>query len=106
LSNRAKLFNEGGINPDKIKTLEDLRVLPILTKDMVKANLKAFLSSRYSVGKIKIHMTGGTTGAGLSFYTSDSEEAEQWAVWWQNTVPLSTNNPPYWRINTKGKQVF
>jgi phenylacetate-CoA ligase len=121
----TKLFDEGGIPPNSIKTISDLEVLPILTKDMVKQNIDSLISSIIPRKTIKIHATGGTTGAGLNFRTSNIEEAEQWAVWWRyrrrhgirsedwcanfggkTIVPLSINKPPYWRINKPGKQIF
>ena len=121
----TKLFNDGGINPDSIKTLDDLKVLPILTKEEVKANIESLISNAVPSNLVKIHPTGGTTGAGLGFRTSNTEEAEQWAVWWRyrrrhgigsddwcgnfggkTTVPLSVHKPPYWRINKPGKQIL
>ncbi|MEA4888157.1 MAG: hypothetical protein VB070_01630 [Clostridiaceae bacterium] len=121
----TKLFNDGGINPSSIKTLDDLKVLPVLTKDIVKANNDSLISSSISEKIIKIHPTGGTTGAGLNFRTTNAEEAEQWAVWWRyrrkhgidindwcgnfggkTVVALGIRKPPYWRINSPGKQIF
>ena len=121
----TKLFSEGGINPESIRTIEDLSVLPILTKDTVKENYQSFISKKYSEDETKIHPTGGTTGAGLKFVTSDGEEAKQWAVWWRyrrwlgidfdtwcgnfggkTVVSLNQSKQPFWRINKPGKQVF
>lgn len=120
-----KLFNDGGINPNSIKTLDDLKLLPILTKDEVKANIDLLTSVAVPKDEIKIHPTGGTTGAGLNFRTTNKEEAEQWAVWWRYRrkhgitldtwcakfggkviVPLACNKPPFWRYNHPVKQVF
>lgn len=121
----TKLFNDGGINPNNIKTLDDLKVLPILTKDIVKANMNNLISRTISKSDIKIHQTGGTTGAGLNFHTTNSEEAEQWAVWWRYRrahgisfdtwcgnfggkviIALNVDRPPYWRKNIPGKQIL
>lgn len=120
-----KLFNEGGINPEKIRTLDDLKTLPILTKYIVKDNIDTLISTDVPKGKIKVHYTSGTTGGGLGFRTTNTEESEQWAVWWryrQNLgigfdkwcglfggkviVPIECNRAPFWRINMPGKQVF
>lgn len=120
-----KMFNEYGINPETIKKLDDLKVLPILTKEEVKRNMADFISESVNKKNIKIHSTGGTTGTGLKFRTSGREEAEQWAVWWRYrrlhgicfdtlcanfggkmTVPARQNNAPYWRYNLSGKQIF
>lgn len=120
-----KLFDEKCIDYTTIKTRDDLKVLPILTKDVVKNNLNDFISTAIPKFKLKIHHTGGTTGSGLSFYTTNEEEAEQWAVWWRyrrnlgiefdmwcgnfggkTVVPIDNKKAPFWRYNTPGKQVF
>lgn len=120
-----KLFHEYGINPVEIKRIENLKKLPILTKKEVQQNVTAFISRAADARQIKIHPTGGTTGAGLKFRTSEYEEAEQWAVWWRyrklhgismetlcanlggkRTVPMKQRKAPFWRYNLPGKQIF
>lgn len=120
-----KLFHEYGVNPAEIKRMEDLRKLPVLTKREVQKNVTDFISRAANSRQIKIHPTGGTTGAGLKFRTSDHEEAEQWAVWWRyrklhgisretvcanfggkRTVPVKQEIAPFWRYDLPGKQIF
>lgn len=120
-----KMFDKKSIDYRTIKTKDDLQVLPILTKELIKTNPNDFISTAISKDKLKIHPTGGTTGSGLSFYTTDEEEAEQWAVWWRyrrnlgigfdmwcgnfggkTVVSINNKKPPFWRYNTPGKQVF
>lgn len=119
------LFDEYGVNPEKIKTIDDLSVLPVLTKDVVKNNRDQFVSKDICPDDFKIHPTDGTTGSGLKFVTTDTEEAEQWAIWWRyrkwhgieldtwcgnfggkTITPLAQKRPPYWRLNEPGKQIF
>ncbi len=119
------LFDEKGINYNEIKTVTDLKIIPILNKDDVKNNINNFVSTSIPKSKLRIHPTGGTTGSGLSFYTTDEEEAEQWAVWWRyrrnlgigidmwcgnfggkTIVPIENKKSPFWRYNIPGKQVF
>ncbi len=121
----TRLFHELGIDYRSIKTIDDMKILPITTKQVVKENLYDFISTSVPKSKLKIHFTGGTTGSGLAFYTTDEEEAEQWAVWWRyrrnlgiefdtwcgifggkTIVPINNNVAPYWRYNTPCKQVF
>jgi len=111
-----RLFDEGGINPNSIRGLDDLHVLPILTKQIVKANYSSFISSAVSESYMKTAHTSGTTGSGFIFRTTQEALCEQWAVWWryrrslgiafgtgnavfggQRIVPASQNEPPYWR---------
>lgn len=120
-----KLFNEGGIDPSSIRYLEDLKVLPILTKDIVNMNPEAFLSSKISQDKMITAHTSGTTGAGFIFKTTQEAICEQWAVWWRYRrrlgidigtlsgnfgtrfiVPATQNKPPFWRYNNPCHQVY
>lgn len=121
----TKLFNEIGLDYKSIKTIDDLKVLPILNKEDIKKDSNSFISSAVPKSELKIHHTGGTTGSGLEFYTTDEEEAEQWAVWWRYRknlginfdmwcgnfggkiiVPLKNKQSPFWRYNYPGKQIF
>lgn len=120
-----RLFKEYKINPKEICTLCDLKRLPVLTKNQIKNNITDFLSNSISKNKTKIHPTGGTTGSGLRFVTNNSEESEQWAVWWRYRirnginmgtlcgvfggkiiVPIKQQKPPFWRLNYLCNQVY
>ncbi len=113
-----KLFNDGGINPKSIKTLEDLKVLPILTKDIVNANPDSFLSTAIPNKAMVTAHTSGTTGSGFVFKTTPEAISEQWAVWWRyrkalglrygtlcgqfggrSIIPISQLGPPFYRWN-------
>ncbi|MCS6897911.1 MAG: hypothetical protein NZM29_08055, partial [Nitrospira sp.] len=78
-----KLFWEHDFDPHRIRTLEDLNRLPILTKDTVRAKLADFCSMKELRAAIRLR-TSGTTGTPLSVYTSAGQWAvEQGAVWRQ-----------------------
>ena len=121
----TKLFREGGINPDSIRTLDDLKVLPILTKDEVNRHPEDFISSLVPRKKQITGHTSGTTGSGFVFKTTQEAICEQWAVWWRYRrrlgievgtlsanfgtrliVPASQNLPPFWRYNSPCHQVY
>jgi phenylacetate-CoA ligase len=60
-----RLFDEYGVKPPDIRSLEDLRKLPFLEKGMIQRDVEAFSSpfeNRY------YHTTGGSTGIPLGFY--------------------------------------
>lgn len=120
-----ELFNEQGIDPYSIKHIEDLSKLPILTKAMVKKRPEQFLSSECPDKDILTMHTSGTTGSGFIFKTTQRAVCEQWAVWWRyrrrlgiefhtwcavfggkSVVPVIRQNPPYYRINYPGKQLY
>lgn len=121
----TKQFNELGIDYREIKTVEDLKVLPLLTKQMVKDNFSDFISTVAPSDKMIVAHTSGTTGSGFKFYTTNETAIEQWAVWWRfrralgigfgtwcallggrSVVPVNSSKPPFYRLNTPCKQVY
>jgi len=65
-----KLFRECGFNSD-IRYFDDLKKIPILTKDIINNNFDSFISEIYKGKKYEM-FTSGTTGKRLKLYTSDS----------------------------------
>ena len=66
----TKLFKKVGFDP-YIKHLEDIKQLPILTKQDIIDNHSEFISTSYN-GKLYKMGTSGTTGQRLTFYGDDS----------------------------------
>lgn len=119
------LFNSLKITNKDIRTVEDLEILPVLTREEVKQHSSELVSTVIPPHARFMHNTGGTTGSGLKFWTTHEEESEQWAVWWRYRneigltrenwcgllngkviVPVNVNTPPFWRVNKPGKQIF
>ena len=69
-----KLYTEAGIRKEDINSLEDIKKLPVITKEMVKKHAREMLTvPRWQVMAAN---TSGTTGTPLTVYQS-------WpAVWW------------------------
>lgn len=120
-----KLFYEGGIAPESIRTIDDLKKLPILNKEIVNQNPEMFLSSAVSQKERVTAHTSGTTGAGFIFKTTQQAQCEQWAVWWRYrrrlgikfgtvsanfgtrfVVPVNQTRPPFWRYNRPCHQIY
>ena len=121
----SRLFREIGIDPGEIRTLDDLSRLPILTKEQVQQSVADFTSNAVQARQRIVTHTSGTTGAGLRFSTTREAQHEQWAVWWRyrhshgldqnqwcgyfggrSVVPVSVNEPPFWRYNYAGRQIL
>ena len=118
-------FRAAGIAPEEIRTLEDLRHLPILQKQEVQDAYPRFLSEAVPArDRVTVH-TSGTTGAGLRFASTRQALREQWAIWWRyrrwhgiepgtwcayfggrSLVPLKASKPPFWRYNIPARQVM
>ena len=78
-----KLFWEHDFDPHHISSVEDLKRLPVLTKDTVRAKLAEFCSMKELREAVLLH-TSGTTGIPLNTYTSIGQwVVEQSAIWRQ-----------------------
>jgi phenylacetate-CoA ligase len=106
------------LSPEDIRGREDLRKLPVLTKEDVRQNFDRLISQKVSRRDLVFRHTSGTTGKALHFYVTKAAIAFQWAVWWRHrlrfgiepsawhanftgkrVVPMGQQRPPYWRWN-------
>ena len=61
-------FKECNFDPYKIKNVNELRQLPILTKDVIRQNLDNLLANNILKDKLYKDSTGGSTGTPLVFF--------------------------------------
>lgn len=64
----TELFRQSGLNPEKIQSCEDIKVLPLLTKDIIRNNLIGITSKKCNIRNLEYVTTGGSTGEPLGFY--------------------------------------
>lgn len=121
----GRLMRERGLTPGDIRSAADLPKLPVLTKDLIRANFEDMFSRVHDRRRAVLQHTSGTTGSGLIFYVSKAAYAMQWAVWWrhrsrfgielgqphvnfsgQSVVPLRQSRPPFWRENRPLRQTY
>ncbi len=119
------VMRQYGLTPDDIQSCEELKKLPVLTKEDVISNFNRLFSASYIKKNTVIRNTSGTTGKALQFSSSRESIAFQWAVWWRHrhrfgvepfewhinftgkrVVPVNQRRPPYWRINFPMRQVL
>ena len=62
-----KIFKERGLKPDDIKTVRDLKKLPVLTKAIIRKNFVDLISRDFPKNQLIPYSTGGT-GSPLEFY--------------------------------------
>lgn len=67
-----RLFDERGLKPSDIRTTEDLKKLPVLTKDEIRAHTDELIADDASQYKHRSGKTGGTTGDPM-YYKCDEE---------------------------------
>ena len=78
----TRLFNNLGIRPEQIRTREDLKVLPVLTKQIVRDNYNDLLSTTVDSKRLRHQSTGGSTGTPLKFCT----DTKEWSTWKASTL--------------------
>ena len=66
-----ELFDSLGLKPEDIETAEDLKKLPILTKDIIRSCYDDFIPDNLSQLPHRQDRTGGTTGEPMRFLTSE-----------------------------------
>lgn len=68
-----KAFDERSLTPSEIREASDLAKLPILTKELVRANLRDLVADNYPPRRLLTSRTGGSTGNPLVFYTTHED---------------------------------
>jgi len=59
----TRIMNEGGINPNAVKSLDYLKQFPVLTKELIKKHYVDFIPlNEQRLRGIRSSQTGGTTG--------------------------------------------
>lgn len=113
-----RFFDGNGVNPDDFKHLADLQKFPVLTKEMVRENWRDMISDEFSTGQLIPYHTSGSTGKALDFFWTYHSLRFYWATVWRGrarfgvnrgdlhlnftgktVVPLTQQQPPYWRYN-------
>lgn len=116
-----KQMQDRDLKPVDIQSLDDLKKMPILTKQDIKKNFNELLSDEYDMGSVKKGHTSGTTGTPLEVCYSDDlihinyamlDRQYRWAgielkrfgdriaVARGNViVPLTQKELPFWRHN-------
>ena len=69
----TKMFNRLKLKPNNIKSLQDLQLLPFLTKENIRNNINNIKAKNYPEYKFEKLYTGSTTGKPLQFYVEKGE---------------------------------
>lgn len=120
-----RMFARLKLQPNDIKSPDDLLGLPTLDKATVRREASFFLNPIISVRSKDTAHTSGTTGSSLRFPQTQSAIARQWAIWWRyrrwhsislhtpcayfggrTVVPPAQLEPPFWRFNLPGRQIL
>jgi phenylacetate-CoA ligase len=118
------LLDQIGVAPRDIQRVSDLKRLPILTKETLRTEYRALMTSAPRAGWLEGH-TSGTTGSPVTLWydraTCVLNNAVDWRqkVWagmgsddWiglflgRVIVPITQTRAPYWRVNRALRQVW
>lgn len=120
-----KMFKKLNISPDDIRSVEDLKKIPLLTKEDVRNNLKDLLDK--NISRLFLHkvFTSGTSGKPLEIYRDIYSINFENAVLWRQrkwggvdfhdrvavlreepVVPFNVKKQPFWRYSLAGKRLF
>ena len=72
-----KRFDGYGFDPDRVQSLDDLRQLPILTKQDILDNEAGLRAKTFRDNDLVRSVSGGTTGIVTPFYVNKSCHAEK-----------------------------
>ena len=97
-------FDEAGIRPEDIRQPEDMRKIPVLTKEEIRSHMHDIISDGFDAETLLKFKTGGSTGKPLEIYiTEECSElrnacARRHDMWtgWKPGEPVGAvwGNPP------------
>jgi len=118
-------FDGIGLHPSDIKTLNDVKNIPLLTKNEIKKDPGAFVATNMMNVRYIKQGTSGTTGSPFTVMMDQNtliwEKVwiQRHRIWggyskadWRGTfgghkiVPSKQSKPPFWRYNIIGKQIL
>lgn len=108
-----RIFDERGLKPKDIQTKEDLKLLPVLTKEDVRKHFNELIAKNADRYEGYVFKSGGTTGTPLKFYRdrissiihsaavwryrnwAGFSHSERWVVMRYDTFTKSEQKVPY-----------
>lgn len=112
-----KIFKQQQFSVDQFKTLDDLKQLPMLSKDDVRKAGTSMINTDYQVNQLVVSHSGGSTGMPLTCYHDLACMKDVYACFWEyhrpgvkptdnyatfqgmQLVPARQTKGPYWRMN-------
>jgi phenylacetate-CoA ligase len=92
------------LHPDDVRGVRDLPLLPVTTKDDVRAHAPRLRATNVRRSSVVAMHTSGTTGTALHFDVDRRAVPFRWAVWWRHRLRFGVR-PGGWHVNFTGKPV-
>ena len=77
------LMDEHGLTPSSFKSLEDLKLLPILSRDLIDKNRERLIADGYAKSDLQHFETGGTSTRRLELYRDVESSNIKRAIAWR-----------------------
>lgn len=106
-------WQRAGVHPDDVQSFEDLRHVPVTTKDDLRGRQERFLSSQFRNAKLIEKRTSGSTGvpitvmldeAGKQWKYACTLRSDEWSGWrLGQRVAKVWGNPEYQQYGLRGR---
>ncbi len=93
----ADRFEEAAFDPEKMQSLEDLKIIPLLTKGEIKQNLER-MTWKGCPGGLHRYNTGGSSGEPLIFYFDKRRQS------WDKAARMLTHR--WWGVEVGEKELY
>lgn len=102
------IFQKNNILIDRIKSLEDYQMIPMLDKEKILDQYDSFISNSYDKNDLVVEHTSGTTGIPLNIYKTRSDKVLQGHVMWKtrNRIYGVTPDSRYCTWHIKGPSIY
>ncbi len=108
-----RAWRAAGVHPDDVKSLDDLRHFPVLTKADLRTHERELLSTAYDPARLRVKRTSGSTGVPLTIRIDEpgvqwkyacTLRADQWSGWrLGQRVAKVWGNPEYRHFGLRGR---
>jgi phenylacetate-CoA ligase len=108
-----RTWTAAGVHPNDVRTLDDLKHFPVLTKTDVRANETDLLSTRFDPVTLLVKRTSGSTGvpltirldeAGKQWKAACTLRSDEWSGWrLGQRVAKVWGNPEYLQFGWRGR---
>jgi phenylacetate-CoA ligase len=93
-------LDRAGIRPDRVRSFDDYRAVPLLTKDDLRTHGPRLVSDRYAGAALHRKKTSGSTGVSLEVLVD--EESMQW----KRACTLRSDEWSGWRLGERVAKVW
>lgn len=106
-------LDRAGIRPDQVRSFEDFRAVPVLTKDLLRTQAAALVSEQFRAVPLQSKKTSGSTGVAVEVLVDEAAQqwkractlrSDEWSGWrFGKPVAKVWGNPEYLQHGWRGR---